>query len=53
MLAFNALRYLNRWWQPRPRFAGVDSPAWVALRVSPEARSAVAPTHDRTVYAQL
>jgi hypothetical protein len=53
MLAFNALRYVNRWWQPRPRFAAVDSPAWVTLRVSPEARPAVAPTHDRTVYAQL
>jgi hypothetical protein len=51
MLAFNALRYLNRWW--RPRFADVDSPTWVGLRVSSEARPPAAPTHDRTVYAQL
>jgi hypothetical protein len=50
MLAFNVL---HRWRQLRPRFAVVDSPAWVTLRVSPEARPPVAATHDRTVYAQL
>jgi hypothetical protein len=53
MLAFKVFRFVNRWWQPRLRFAVVYSPALVTLRVSPEARPAVTPTHDRTVYAQL